>query len=52
MAYVRGTYTMTLAPAGAPEANDSGKFLEVRYRQPDGRWLIAVDMFSSSQPAA
>jgi uncharacterized protein (TIGR02246 family) len=51
-AYVVGTYTTTMAPPGAPgPVNDKGKFVEVRRKQPDGRWLIAVDMFSSDLPA-
>jgi ketosteroid isomerase-like protein len=44
LAYVRGRYVMTVA--GAPA--DSGKYLEIRRRQPDGSWKIAVDMFSSN----
>jgi uncharacterized protein (TIGR02246 family) len=52
LAYVLGTYTMTIAPPGAPgSVTDSGKYVEVRRRQPDGRWLIAVDMFSSDLAA-
>ena len=53
LAYVLGTYTMTIAPPGSPgPVKDSGKFVTVLRRQPDGRWLVAVDMFSSDQPAA
>lgn len=53
LAYVLGTYTMTLAPPGAPgPVKDSGKYVEVRRRQRDGRWLIAVDIFNSDLPAA
>jgi ketosteroid isomerase-like protein len=53
LAYARGTYTMTLAPPGAPgPVKDAGKFVTVLRRQPDGRWLAAVDMFSSDLPAA
>lgn len=52
IAYVMGTYTMTMAPPGAEPVKDSGKFLEIRRRQPDGRWLYAVDMFSSDLPPA
>jgi uncharacterized protein (TIGR02246 family) len=48
LAYVRGRYVMTVA--GAPA--DSGKYLEIRRRQPDGSWRIAVDMFSSNLAAA
>jgi uncharacterized protein (TIGR02246 family) len=53
LAYVLGTYTMTITPPGAPgPVNDSGKFVSVVRRQADGRWLLAVDMFSSDLPAA
>jgi uncharacterized protein (TIGR02246 family) len=53
LAYVLGTYTMTIVPPGAPgPVKDSGKFVTVLRRQPDGRWLAAVDMFSSDLPAA
>ena len=51
LAYVLGTYTMTITPPGAPEqVKDSGKFVTIVRRQPDGRWLGAVDMFSSDLP--
>lgn len=53
LAYVLGTYTMTIAPPGAPgPVNDSGKYVDVRRRQKDGRWLIVVDIFNSDMPAA
>jgi uncharacterized protein (TIGR02246 family) len=53
LAYVLGTYTMTIAPPGAPgPIKDSGKFVTVLRRHADGRWLAAVDMFSSDLPAA
>jgi uncharacterized protein (TIGR02246 family) len=51
LAYLLGTYTMTFTPPGAPgPVKDSGKFVTVLRRQPDGRWLCAVDMFSSDLP--
>ena len=50
LAYVLGTYTMTLAPPGVTPVKDSGKYVEIRRRQADGRWLLAVDMFSSDLP--
>ena len=53
LAYVLATYTMTIAPPGAPgPVKDSGKYVSVVRRQADGRWLLAVDMFSSDLPAA
>ncbi len=52
LAYVLGTYIMTITPPGAPgPVKDSGKFVTVVCRQPDGRWLCAVDMFSSDLPS-
>ncbi len=48
LAYVRGRYQLHLAIEGA--AVDSGKCLEIRRRQPDGTWLLEVDIFNSSLP--
>jgi ketosteroid isomerase-like protein len=47
LAYVRGYYVMRIA--GAPV--DTGKYLEIRRRQPDGSWPIAVDIFNSNSAA-
>jgi ketosteroid isomerase-like protein len=53
LAYVRGTYTMTLTPPNSSEpVKDIGKYVTVLRRQPDGSWLCVVDMFSSDLPAA
>jgi uncharacterized protein (TIGR02246 family) len=53
LSYVLASYTMTIVRPGAPgPVKDSGKFVTVLRRQPDGRWLVAVDMFSSDLPAA
>lgn len=52
LAYVRGSYSMTVEIPGSSEpVKDKGKFLEIRRKQPDGRWLIAVDIFNSDFPA-
>jgi uncharacterized protein (TIGR02246 family) len=52
LAYVVGTYTMTIMPPGASgPVNEVGKYVEVRRKQSDGSWLIAVDMFNSDLPA-
>ena len=53
LAYTLGSYTMTLAPPGAAApVKDSGKYVEIRRKQRDGRWLIAVDIFNSDLPRA
>jgi ketosteroid isomerase-like protein len=35
---------------GRETQTDSGKFIEVWARQPDGSWLIADDIFNSNLP--
>ena len=51
VAYVRGTWTLTIAAAGkTPAIEDHGKFLEVRRRQADGSWLMVADIFNSDVP--
>ena len=50
IAYVRGSYSMTLHPDGAPgPVDDVGKYIEIRKRQPDGSWLLAADIFNSDK---
>jgi len=51
LAFVRGAYKMTMVIPGAEgPVVDKGKFLEIRRKQQDGRWLIAVDIFNSDFP--
>ena len=52
LAYSRGRYTLDLTPKakGPAAAHDEGKFLTIFRRQPDGTWLLAVDMYSSDLP--
>jgi len=52
IAYVRGTYQLTMSIEGQGPIEDTGKYLEIRRKQPDNTWLIYRDMFSSDQPAA
>jgi ketosteroid isomerase-like protein len=53
IAFCRGTYSMTIAPPGAPAPmKDAGKYIEVRRRQKDGSWKIAADIFNSDLPPA
>lgn len=51
LAFVRGSFSMTLTPEGAPEPiQDIGKFIEILRKQQDGSWLIAIDIFNSDLP--
>jgi ketosteroid isomerase-like protein len=51
MAWVSGTYDLTMNdPSGKP-ANDRGKYLEVWEKQPDGNWKCAADIWNSDLAA-
>ena len=51
LAFVRGTYSVTIHPEDAPEPiRDTGKYVEIRRKQPDSSWLLAVDIFNSDLP--
>lgn len=52
LAFALGTYKVTIAPAGGAPVRDTGKFVEIVRRQPNGQWLVSVDMFSSDLPPA
>jgi uncharacterized protein (TIGR02246 family) len=49
IAYSYETYTFTFTPKGAPAMTDKGKALVV-YKQVGGKWLLAHDIFNSSEP--
>jgi ketosteroid isomerase-like protein len=50
MAYVLGTYQLTMTdPQGNP-VNDHGKFVEVWKKQADGKWKAVADTFNSDLP--
>jgi ketosteroid isomerase-like protein len=49
LAYVRGRWWVT-TPGTNPHAADSGNYLEVWRRQPEGRWRVARDMYASEVP--
>ena len=51
LAFVHGTYAMTLTMPDGTAVPDAGKFIEIRRRQADGRWLMTHDIFNSDSPA-
>ena len=50
MAYGRGTYKLTILVPGADPIHDTGKFLEIWNKQPDGPWKVKRDIFNSDVP--
>lgn len=52
VAFVRGSYTLTMTHEGMDAVADTGKYIEVRRKQADGSWLIYRDIFSSNLAAA
>ena len=47
MAVLTGTYEMTMKDG----SKDKGKYCEVWQKKADGKWKVAIDMFSSDLPA-
>ena len=47
LAYVIGTYELTLNDATGKPVNDRGKYVEVWRKQADGKWKVVADMFNS-----
>jgi ketosteroid isomerase-like protein len=45
--YLIGTYAMTMKDG----TKDAGKYCEIWKKEADGKWKVAVDMFSSDLPA-
>lgn len=51
VAYVRGTYSITMTAVGVPEpVRDDGKYLSIFKKQLDATWLFAVDTWNSDLP--
>jgi len=48
MAWVSGTYELTMNDASGKPINDRGKYLEVWEKQTDGNWKCAADMWNSN----
>ena len=50
-AYMRGAWSITVAPAGAPKpVSDSGKILVVLRKEPNGSWVRVADAWNSDVP--
>ena len=50
LAFAYGKYHWVIAPPGASMVPDSGKFIVVLRKQPDGQWKIVYDMSNSEMP--
>jgi ketosteroid isomerase-like protein len=51
LAFDRGTYSMTLTPAGAAPIEDHGKYLTIWRKQADGSWKVLRAMYNSDVSA-
>ena len=52
MAWVSGTYEVTMNDASGKPINDRGKYLEVWEKQTDGNWKCDADMWNSDLAAS
>ena len=52
MAWVSGTYELTMSDASGKPINDRGKYLEVWEKQADGNWRCSADMWNSDVAAS
>ena len=50
IAYVYGRYSLTMAAEGEEPVQDTGKYIEIWKRQPDGSWKVALNIFNSDLP--
>lgn len=48
LAYEVGTYSGMMQMPGMGTVADTGKFLTVWKRQPDGKWMIVADIFNTN----
>ena len=52
LAYMVGTYSLTIKGDDGKVTTDKGKLLEVWKKQKDGKWKCAVDTFNSDLPVS
>jgi ketosteroid isomerase-like protein len=52
LAFVRGSFSESLMFEGAPEpVSDTGKYLQIWRRGPDGTWLVTLEIWNLDEPA-
>jgi ketosteroid isomerase-like protein len=52
MAWVSGTYEVTMKNASGKPVTERGKYLEVWEKQGDGQWKCGADMWNSDAPTS
>lgn len=51
LAYGRGRYTLSMAPAGGQAMEDTGKYIVVYRQSASGQWRAVADIFNSDHVA-
>lgn len=51
LAYLRGSAVLTITLPDGKEAKESGKYIEIYRKQPDGKWLMVRDIYNMDAPA-
>ena len=51
LAYIIGSYQLTMKDSQGKPAGDRGKFVEVWKKQADGKWKVEADIFNSDMAA-
>jgi ketosteroid isomerase-like protein len=51
LAFLSGTYELTMNDSSGKPINDRGKYVEVWEKQSDGKWKCATDIWNSDLPA-
>jgi ketosteroid isomerase-like protein len=51
LAFVKGSYSMGFTPEGGTESiSDSGRWIHLLRKTPEGNWVVIRDMFNSERP--
>jgi len=49
VAYIRGTYELTMNPPGAAPIEETGKYIEVWHKDKNGQWRTIRDIFNADK---